>query len=136
VWKAYIDFEVQRGELEQASKLFERLLGKTTHIKVWLGYFWHNYDQLKSTKAARKVIERAQNHFREKEPDLKEERLMLLENWLRMEQKEHPEGSKHIDSVKAKFPKRVKKRRNVLTQEPENTDAQNDSPESQDAAQT
>jgi crooked neck len=49
-------------------------------------------------------------HFKDNEPDLKEERLMLLENWLQIEQRA---GSDQVEQVKAKFPKRVKKRRKV-----------------------
>jgi hypothetical protein len=37
---------------------------------------------------------------------------MLLENWLLIEQKAGS-GSAQIDEVKAKFPKRVKKRRKI-----------------------
>lgn len=41
VWKAYIDFEVTNDNLASASELFERLLVKTKHVKVWLGFAWH-----------------------------------------------------------------------------------------------
>ena len=41
VWKAYIDFEVANANLPNATDLFERLLGKTKHVKVWLGFGWH-----------------------------------------------------------------------------------------------
>lgn len=61
-------------------------------------------------EGARDVMAQAVNHFKEKEPDLKEERLMLLENWLLIEQKAN---SNKVEEVKAKFPKRVKKRRKI-----------------------
>lgn len=61
---------------------------------------------------ARKVLARANLHFKDKEPDLKEERLLLLENWLQIEQKARSDQNV-IDDVKAKFPKRVKKRRKI-----------------------
>lgn len=112
VWKAYIDLEVTVGNLEAANALFERLLAKTKHVKVWLGFAWHMLDQAHSVEGARKVLARANLHFKDKEPDLKEERLMLLENWLQIEQKAGSSAAV-IEDVKAKFPKRVKKRRKI-----------------------
>lgn len=38
VWKAYIDFEVGEGERERARNLYERLLERTTHVKVFISY--------------------------------------------------------------------------------------------------
>jgi len=35
LWKNYIDFEVQNEEWNNARKLYQRLLKKTNHIKVW-----------------------------------------------------------------------------------------------------
>lgn len=38
LWKAYIDFEEERGEYERTRALYERLLRKTEHVKVWISY--------------------------------------------------------------------------------------------------
>lgn len=38
LWKTYIDFEINEGEYDLARKLYERLLEKTTHVKVRQGY--------------------------------------------------------------------------------------------------
>ena len=38
LWKAYIDFEEEEGEYENARALYERLLQKTDHVKVWISY--------------------------------------------------------------------------------------------------
>jgi len=38
LWKAYIDFEEEEGEYERTRKLYERLLDKTDHVKVWISY--------------------------------------------------------------------------------------------------
>lgn len=43
LWKAYIDFEVNLGELDKARLLYERLLERTLHVKVGLlrhAQFW------------------------------------------------------------------------------------------------
>lgn len=36
--QAYIDFEIAEGELERTRALYERLLDRTKHLKVWLSY--------------------------------------------------------------------------------------------------
>lgn len=51
-------------------------------------------------------------HFKNNEPELKEERLMILENWLNMEEN-LMDNDQNIDEVKRKLPKRVKKRRKI-----------------------
>lgn len=36
--QAYIDFEINAGERAAARAVYERLLQRTTHVKVWLSY--------------------------------------------------------------------------------------------------
>ncbi len=38
VWKAYIDFEFGEREWERVDALYERLLEKSGHVKVWISY--------------------------------------------------------------------------------------------------
>ena len=38
VWKSYIDFEEYEEEYDRARALYERLLKKTDHVKVWINY--------------------------------------------------------------------------------------------------
>ncbi|KAL9940386.1 hypothetical protein V8E36_001091 [Tilletia maclaganii] len=38
VWKAYIDAEVEDRSWEAVNKLYERLLAKSAHVKVWISY--------------------------------------------------------------------------------------------------
>ena len=38
LWKGYIDFEVGEGLREGARAVYERLLQRTRHVKVWLSY--------------------------------------------------------------------------------------------------
>lgn len=38
LWKAYIDFEFEEGERERTRTLYERLLEKSKHMKIWLAY--------------------------------------------------------------------------------------------------
>jgi crooked neck len=121
VWKAYIDFEEESAEFERTRALFERLLEKTDHVKVWISYahFEINADEGEGgeeetvsdeAKArARKVFERAYKSLKEK--DLKEERVVLLNAWKSFES---THGSKEdLQKVEAQMPKRVKKRRKL-----------------------
>jgi len=38
LWKTYIDFEVELGEIDNARNLYRRLLERTSHPKVWLAF--------------------------------------------------------------------------------------------------
>lgn len=42
LWKAYIDFEVDQEEYENARKLYKRLLQRTQHVKVGLLVYTHS----------------------------------------------------------------------------------------------
>lgn len=38
LWKAYIDFELEEGEEERTRTVYERLLERTQHVKVWISF--------------------------------------------------------------------------------------------------
>ena len=61
---------------------------------------------------SRAVYERALRELKDADPDAKEERVMLLEAWKSFESTLPPEFSQVAD-VKAKLPKRVKRKRSV-----------------------
>lgn len=90
LWKAYIDFEEEEGEWDRTRELYERLLEKTGHVKVWISYahFEINVPDPGEEEAdeddeeekpisenakirARKVFQRAYEDMKQK--DLKEE---------------------------------------------------------------
>ena len=124
VWKAYIDFEEYEGEYERARDLYERLLRKTDHVKVWINYarFEVNVPESEEDEGdedrpvseeakarARKVFQRAHDVFKNKE--LKEERVDLLNAWKSFE---NTHGSKEdIEKIEQQMPRRVKKRRKL-----------------------
>jgi len=141
VWKAYIDFEEEEGEYEKARALFERLLAKTNHVKVWISYAQFEIgvpegdedeaeDRPVSEAAkerARKIFERAYKVM--KEHDLKEEvspiadrmlltpyltalqRVALLNAWKSFETTHGSEAD--IEKVTKQMPRKVKKRRRL-----------------------
>ena len=104
--------ETQLEEIGRARDLYEQLLERTKHVKVWISFARFEANQ-SDIERSRKVFERAGAFFRDHESKLKEERLLLLENWLSVEESNN---SDFVDKVRKKFPKRVKKRRKVQTQ--------------------
>lgn len=89
LWKAYIDFEEEEGEYDRTRELYERLLEKTDHVKVWISYAHFEINvpdedeedveeeevekpvSELAKRRARKVFERALKSMKDKE--LKEE---------------------------------------------------------------
>ena len=59
VWQAYIDMESGVGDVVAARKLYERLLDRTKHVKVWISYAKFESQNAKNMKAMRGVMERA-----------------------------------------------------------------------------
>ncbi|TKY57425.1 Crooked neck protein 1 [Spatholobus suberectus] len=129
LWKAYIDFETAEGEFERARAIYERLLDRTKHLKVWISYaefeatamdkdsldLTEHEQKKQCIQRARRVFEEALNYFRSSAPDLKEERAMLLEKWLNMEATSGEPGD--VSIVQSKLPKKLKKRRQVTTED-------------------
>ncbi|KAI0490056.1 cell cycle control protein [Xylaria cf. heliscus] len=127
LWKAYIDFEEEEGEYDKTRDLYERLLEKTDHVKVWISYahFEINIPEDEEEEAedeseerpvseeakarARKVFERAYKSMKEK--DLKEERVSLLNAWLSFER---THGSdEDAEKVQKQMPRKTKRRRRL-----------------------
>ena len=109
VWKAYIDMEISLGEYDRARKLYAKLMLKSKHVKVWMSYASFESSTGEPTKA-RKVYSDAYEYF--KELGMTEERVMILDSWLKFETE--TDSKENIEYVKAKMPKRIKKRRKVM----------------------
>ncbi|KAJ6804026.1 crooked neck-like protein 1 [Iris pallida] len=122
LWKAYIDFEISEGELERTRQLFDRLLDRTKHLKVWISYAKFEasagIDEHKSEciqRCRRAVFERAFDYFRTSAPELKEERAMLLEEWLNIESSFESLGD--VSIVQKKLPRKVKRKRAISSED-------------------
>ena len=114
LWKSYIDFELAENMPDNARNLYERLLQRTSHVKVWISF--GQFEALQSgIIQARQVFQRGYDALKEQE--LKEERVMLLESW-REAESEAEDGDKA--SVDAKFPRKLKMRRLVPAEDGEN----------------
>ncbi|KAM7519149.1 hypothetical protein LguiB_018111 [Lonicera macranthoides] len=64
---------------------------------------------------ARRVFYTAKNYFRTSAPELREERAMLLEEWLNLESSFGKLGD--VNMVRVKLPKKLKKRRLIETED-------------------
>ncbi|CAI0459050.1 unnamed protein product [Linum tenue] len=147
LWKAYVDFEISEKQIDRTRQLYERLLDRTKHLKVWISYAKFeasamapmgndeddddseeatiSEDQKKATisedqmklciQNARSVFEKALNYFRTTAPELKEERAMLLEEWLNMESSFGELGD--VALVQPKLPKKLKRRRPISSED-------------------
>lgn len=115
LWKAYIDFEIEQEEYDHTRDLYDRLLKKTQHVKVWI-----SYAEFETTTGEETSIEQARNIFRKgdkalRREEVKEERMMLLEAWKIFEYKNGDTNSQA--SIERMMPRKVKKRRKVQAED-------------------
>jgi crooked neck len=57
LWKSFIDFEIEEGERELARALYERLVEKSGHLKVWVSYALFEAEPIKVPRAVREEAE-------------------------------------------------------------------------------
>ncbi|KAF5357117.1 hypothetical protein D9756_006795 [Leucocoprinus leucothites] len=132
IWKAYIDFEIEEGERENARELYEKLIQQSGHVKVWISYALFEGESIPVPRAereeeeeeedeeaevkmtpgdpvvARQVFERGYKDLKSR--GLKSERVALLETWKSFEE---AHGSPDdVAKVQAMMPI-VSKRRHV-----------------------
>jgi len=82
VWKEFIEFEISNGENLRVKQLYEELLENSDHVKVWISYgCWIFGVNKKERDSARAIFRRGYQSL--KQQGLNEERVMLLEAWLK-----------------------------------------------------
>ena len=117
VWKSYIDFQIDQKEFDKARFLYERLLERTQHVKVWISFarfeLQANDDEEAASRAARSIFDRANRAARDWEE--KEARTMLLEAWLEFELERGDDSTRR--KVRDLMPRKVKKRRKKQTED-------------------
>jgi len=112
------DEELDDGR-RRVSDLYERLLEKSKHAKVWISYAKYELDS-ESTERARAIFQRADDFL--KHDGTKDERALLLDTWLAAETTLLRAGDeldggvddaqqKNVAAVEAKMPRKIKKRR-------------------------
>ncbi|KAJ3101496.1 Crooked neck-like protein 1 [Phlyctochytrium planicorne] len=116
LWKGYIDFETGEGEWSRVRKLYERLLERTRHVKVWVSYA--NFELVATDNGesiperlpkSRSIYKRGYDALRIE--NAREERVVLLESWLSLE-KQYGDAES-IKNVQGMMPRVVKKRRRI-----------------------
>jgi len=137
VWKAYIDFEEEQEDSEASARsnaLYERLLKKTNHVKVWISYAQsvlnqpdpdepeptddvdegaeHHFSPTAIARA-RKVFERAGAGYKSAGDgsEIKESRVALLTAWKSFEAAHGSDADK--EAIEKQMPRRVKRRRKL-----------------------
>ncbi|KAI8824748.1 hypothetical protein BJ741DRAFT_632745 [Chytriomyces cf. hyalinus JEL632] len=120
LWKAYIDVEIEEEEYSRASYLYERLLKRSEHVKVWIAYARFEYgnadngeDASSRLPAVRAIFSRGYDTLRRKGE--KHDRAFLVETWREFEKSFGDKES--LAAVEAKIPRMVKKRRRVEGEE-------------------
>uniref|UniRef100_A0A0B7A869 Crooked neck-like protein 1 n=1 Tax=Arion vulgaris TaxID=1028688 RepID=A0A0B7A869_9EUPU len=113
LWKAYIDFEGDQEEYDNARKLYKRLLQRTQHVKVWISYakFELSISEEGALNRSRTVYREANRALKNSQD--KEERLILLESWQALEEEAGDEQSRQ--EVEKLMPQKVKKRKKIQT---------------------
>ena len=114
----HLYFQVAQGENELARQLYERLLDRTGHVKVWISFA--KFELSAETEEgddmnidlARRVYERANDHLRALAE--KESRVVLLEAWRDFESQHGTERT--FEKVIDKMPRRVKKRQKIVSE--------------------
>ncbi|TVU08966.1 hypothetical protein EJB05_42395, partial [Eragrostis curvula] len=126
IWKEYLQFEIDGKEFDRGRELYERLLDRSKHVKVWLSYAEFEASaglggedcesqRIKCAQRCRAIFERAFDYFRTSSPESKEERAMLLEEWLNKEVSFGDLGD--LSLVQSKAPKKVKRRRPIPSED-------------------
>ncbi|XP_052150884.1 uncharacterized protein LOC127769372 [Oryza glaberrima] len=92
LWKEYLNFEKNENELRRTRELYERLLDKTKHLKVWISYADFEASAGSSNgceksrneqvQRSRAVFQRAFDYFQNSASELQEEVSILLKEWL------------------------------------------------------
>lgn len=117
LWKNYIDFEISQDETENARLLYEKLLEKTSHVKVWLSY--SKFELNNETEddlniiLTREVYNRANESLKQCEE--KESRVILLEKWKEFENAYGTDETR--DKINSKLPRKIKRRRKVINED-------------------
>jgi len=109
LWKSYIDFEISRKEHQRTRELYERLLERTSHVKVFMSFAQFEAKEAQDLDGTRDIYQRAFDHTRDRE--LNEECVLLLEDWVRFEQSAGAEDK--LQEARAKMPRKIKKKRMI-----------------------
>ena len=116
IWKAYIDFEIEQQENDKVRSLFEKLLARTEHVKVWISYAQFESGLITEPnfkENTRAVYKKAYNKL--KDAGNNEARLMIVDAWKEYEEANGDEKS--LEEVEKLVPKQIRKRKKIQTED-------------------
>jgi len=118
VWKSAIDFELSLNQYDNARVLYSNLLKQTQHPRVWESFARMEHS-LGQYEQARSIYMRGFDLCLKKD-ETNEERFALLELWKEFEEDvadEVGEEQARFDEIKKRVPKKVKRKRRLLTED-------------------
>lgn len=116
VWKAFIDFEIERGHYKDATALYRRLLQRTQHVRVWISFATFLAESAQKVPAARDVYREAFDSMKG-DVDRTTDRVSIFDAWRDFEQAYG--DNETLETVLKLTPTRVKKSRPILTEDGE-----------------
>jgi len=106
IWKRYIDLNVANGDLEAARTIYENLISKSHHIRIYKTFAEFEVEEAGSPENARAIFERGLTKL--KEMKRSEDRANLLETWIQMEKSQgNIEG---LEALVKRKPKKVRRK--------------------------
>ncbi|BFZ58218.1 NineTeen Complex (NTC) component [Savitreella phatthalungensis] len=125
-WKAYIDYELDNGLYDKVRALYERLLVRTQHAKVWIAFAKFELALTETDdaeKRCRDIFIRGDESFKERshefadedetdpeeKDDYNDQRVLLLQTWLSFE-RQHG-SNQEIEKVEKLQGRKVKRQR-------------------------
>ena len=108
IWKNYIDFEIRNENYKKVRILYNELILKTEHVKVFISYALFEYS-INHFENMRNIF--FKGNFLLSKKNLKEERFFLLENFLQCEKKIGNEI--FINKIENLMPKKIKKQKKI-----------------------
>jgi len=106
VWKRYIDVNVANQDLVAAREIYERLLSKSHHIRIYKTYAEFEVEECEDAEAARRIFKKGISRFKDEQKN--EDRASLLDAWIEMERAQG--NTEQMNELLAKKPKKVRRR--------------------------
>lgn len=106
LWKRYIDLNVANQDFPAAREIYEKLVHKSHHLRIYKTYAEFEADECENVERAREIFKRGIAKFKDEQKN--EDRANLLEAWIFMEKTKG--NQKEVDELFQRKPKKVRRR--------------------------
>eukprot|EP00397_Hematodinium_sp_SG-2012_P027298 GEMP01028675.1.p1 GENE.GEMP01028675.1~~GEMP01028675.1.p1 ORF type:complete len:614 (+),score=108.63 GEMP01028675.1:206-1843(+) len=106
LWKRYIDLNVANEDFPAARSLYERLLQKSHHIRVYKAFADFEAQLGQDVEAARKILKDGLTRCKDEQKN--EDRANLLDHWIQLEKEQG--NTPEMDELVARRPQKVRRR--------------------------